>query len=99
MSPTLLRVCRWILPAVMLAGAAAVGAAAALSIAFDWEIYVGEALNSQFADDLISDGELYRNWTSLTPFYPIYPPGVYALGAPFQLLDPEAIWQGRLLSA
>ena len=99
MNPVLTPLCRWALPAVMAAGAFAVAAAAALSISFDWEIYVGEALNSHFADSLISEGELYRDWTALTPYYPIYPPGFYAIGAPLQLLDPEAVWQGRLLSA
>jgi hypothetical protein len=90
---------RWALPAVLVAGAVAIGVAAAMSIAFDWEIYVGEALNSYFADHLISHGELYREWTPLSPYFPIYPPGFYAINAPFQLLDPEALWQGRLLSA
>ena len=88
----------WVLPAVVIAGALAVLFSAFLALAFDWEIFVGESLNSFFADRLIQEGVLYKDWGQLTPHFPIYPPGFYVLGAPLQVLDHSAIWQGRVLS-
>ena len=44
---------------VLAAGALAVAAVAALTLAFDWEFYLGEAINSYFADQVFSSGELY----------------------------------------
>jgi hypothetical protein len=86
------------LPAVLAVAAAAVLVAGFLVVAFKWEIYPGEAINSYFASSLVHGGDLYLDWTPLTPYFPVYPPGFYWLVAPLELLDENSIWPGRLLS-
>jgi Dolichyl-phosphate-mannose-protein mannosyltransferase len=88
----------WALPVVLAAGALAVAAAGLLTLMFDWELYVGESINSYFADQMFSSGELYRDWSSQSPYFPVYPPGFYAMAAPLQLLDPDAVWPGRVIA-
>lgn len=89
----------WVFPAVLIAAVLAVAADAGLTIAFGWEVNVGESINSYFADHFVQTGGLYRDWGPLTPYFPVYPPGFYWVVSPFQLFDHAAIWQGRVLSA
>jgi hypothetical protein len=93
-----LRLLYWTLPVLLVAGTGAVLVAGGLTLFFDWEFQIGESMNSYFADRMIRSGTLYTVWTPLAPYFPIYPPGWYAAVAPFELLDREAMWQGRLIS-
>jgi dolichyl-phosphate-mannose-protein mannosyltransferase len=88
----------WALPAVLVVGALAVIASSILVLTFDWELQLGEGINSYFTSRFAHGGPLYADWTSLTPYFPVYPPGFYLSAAPLELIDENALWPGRLIS-
>jgi hypothetical protein len=88
----------WALPVVLAIGALAVLASAVLVLGFKWELQLGEGINSYFASNVAHGESLYRDWTSLTPYFPVYPPGYYLAAAPLELFGRNALGPGRVVS-
>lgn len=88
----------WPLLAALGAGAAFTLAHAGFVITFEWELFTGESLNAYFADRLADGGPLYAEWTQRRLIEPIYPPGMYWIYAPFELLTGYQLWVGRSIA-